>query len=465
MSPPDTAACNSLDKLLLKLSRRLGSRVSNEPEALAKVAGDESGLPSGAPAAVVWPASTAEVSLVAQLALEHGVALVPRGGGTGKAGACIPAAGEVVVDLSRMNRLLALEPRDLYAVVQPGLINRELDLAAAEHGFMYPPDPASYESCTLGGNINTNAGGPRAVKYGVTQRYVWGLELVLMGGEVLRTGRKSLKGVAGYDLTSLVVGSEGTLAFVTEATLHIVPAAPAVETAWLSFADLESANRAAEAIFAAGMVPRVLEVLDRRALDSVRPKSSFRLPEAGAGLLVEADGTEESAKECLIRMCELAVARGATDSAIAASGRDREAMRRARRLVSGSLKESFPFKISDDIAVPRSRMGELFAYAEEQAERVGVLSCAYGHLGDGNVHINLLCKTAEEKESAKPVRQRLLAFAVGLGGTITGEHGIGISKREALTLEQSRGLIALQRRLKQAFDPAGLLNPHKALPP
>ncbi len=455
----------ALDTLLTRLHRALGGRVSTDAEALEMAAGDESGLPPGAPGAVCWPESTAEVSLVAAEAAATGVPLVPRGGGTGKAGGCIPRGGELVVDVSRMNRLLDLRPQDMYAVVQPGLVNIELDRAAGEKGFMYPPDPASLESCTLGGNIATNAGGARAVKYGTTQRYVWGVTLVVPGGDVLRMGRRSIKGVAGYDLTSLVVGSEGTFGFVTEAVLHVIPAPPAVETAWLSFDDVPTASRAAERIFAAGITPRILEMLDKNALDAVRPKSAFQVPEAGCALLLETDGPDGVAFAELSRAAQLAIDHGATGSAIATSERDRDGMRRARRLVSSSLKELFPFKISDDVAVPRSRMAELLARAMREGEEAGMTVAAYGHLGDGNVHVNLLCRSGEERARARDLRRRLLGVVVGLGGTITGEHGIGLAKRDYLSLEQSAELIALQRRVKAAFDPKGLMNPGKGLPP
>jgi len=261
-----------------------------------------------------------------------------------------------------------------------------------------------------------------------------------------------------------VVGSEGTFGFITEAVMHVIPAPPAVETAWLSFTDPTSASRASERIFAAGLTPRIMEVLDRHALAAVRGKAPFHLPDAGCGLLVECDGRDEVAFADLSRMCELALEHGATGSAIATNERDREAMRRTRRLVSSSLKELFPHKISDDIAVPRSRMPELFARAEAEGAASNVVVCAYGHMGDGNVHINLLCKSADERARAKETRRRILGHAVALGGTITGEHGIGLAKRDFLSLEQTTEVIALQRRLKHAFDPRGLVNPGKVLP-
>jgi FAD/FMN-containing dehydrogenase len=316
----------------------------------------------------------------------------------------------------------------------------------------------------VGGNIATNAGGMRAVKYGVTQRYVWGLQVVLAGGDVLMVGRHSIKGVAGLDITSLMVGSEGTLAMISQATLHIIPAPAAVETGWLTFPNAHSASRAAEAIFAAGCLPRIMEMMDREALDAIRGVSDFAIPEgAGAAMLLEMDGPEGEAFDDLVRAAEVASQAGATDSALARKEKDRQAMRRARRLVSSSLKERFPYKTSDDVAVPRSRMLELLERAEQACE--GLRLCAYGHLGDGNLHLNILCATADERQASRAARRRILELAVALGGTISGEHGIGMAKREALSIEQTQSLIDLQRRVKSVFDPAGIMNPGKVLPP
>jgi glycolate oxidase len=285
---------------------------------------------------------------------------------------------------------------------------------------------------------------------------------VVPGGNVLRVGRRSIKGVAGLDITSLMVGSEGTLAFITEATVHVIPAPAAVETAWLTFPDVVVASAAGEQINGAGFVPRIMEVMDARALDAIRSVSDFPIPDnAGAALLVEMDGREGEAFDDLTRVAEIAVEAGASDSAIARKEKDREAMRRARRLVSSSLKESYPFKTSDDIAVPRSRMVEMLDRAHESASAAGLPFCAYGHLGDGNLHLNLLCKDASERTAAQALRRTILELAVGLGGTISGEHGIGIAKRDDLPLEQSAQLLALQRGLKQVFDPRGIMNPGK----
>lgn len=449
-----------VERFLTRLSAGFGERLQTGSEAISQVAGDESGLPGGWAEAVIWPQTTQEVSLIASEASDLGVPLIPRGAGTGKSGGCIPEGG-VVVDLSRMNQVQAMCPKDLYAVVQPGLITVQLDDLAKEHGLLYPPDPSSWESSTLGGNIATNAGGPRAVKYGVTHRYVWGLEMVLGDGRVFRTGRKSIKGVAGYDLSSLFVGSEGTLGFITEATLHLVPRPLVVETAWLCFKSPQAASDATSRIFEAGLMPCMVEMMDATALEAVRPVASVAIPEGiGAALLIETDGSGQQPMNDLIRLCEVAVESGAHDVILAQNEKTRQAIRRCRRLVSGRLKEAYPFKISDDIAVPRSRMTELLNRAQEHAEQAGIPFCAYGHMGDGNLHVNLLC-SKESRMAAEACRARILSVAVAMEGTISGEHGIGIAKRDHLPMEQGDAFIDFQRQIKGAFDPKGVMNPKK----
>lgn len=455
-----------LDVLLTRINPSFGERVRTDAEACERVAADASGLPPGEPAAVVEPVNTEDVVLLAREAAELGVPLVPRGAGTGKAGACIPSAGQVVVDFRRLRGVRALRPRDLYAVVAPGLVTLELEQAAREVGLMYPPDPGYRHVSTIGGNIATNAGGPRALKYGVTQRYVWGLEVVLPGGDVVHLGRRALKGVAGYDLTSLFVGSEGTLGMVTEATMHLVPAPEAVETAWIDFPDVPTAAAAAAAVLTHGGWPAMLELLDTEALNAVRPKAAALSIDAtaGASVLVEADGDERAAHEQISRMVELFGEHGASRARVAAGAQEREAMRDARRMVSGALKERYPWKLSDDVVAPRSQMPELMRRARDLAATYGVRLGAYGHLGDGNLHVNFLCVDEHERQRARTLRPEVLALAVGMGGTITGEHGVGLTKRDQLDLEQSAELLALQRRVKQAFDPSGILNPNKVVP-
>ncbi len=424
------------------------------------MASDWSGLAPVLPGAVARARSTEEVVALCEAADRHRVGIVPRGAGTGKVGGAIPRPSEVVLDLSAMNEILRIEADDQYAVVQPGVLTAELDRRAGEHGLMFPPDPASWETSTVGGNIATNAGGPRALKYGVTGRYVWGLELVLAGGQVLRTGRRSLKGVTGLDLTSLVVGSEGTLGVVTEATVHLIPAPPFVEGAWLGVASELAAERLAAQIFRSGFLPRSLELLDSEALAAVREEASVPSTEPVA-VHVELDGGSPSTRAELETLCRSS---GADSIYIADSPADRERLRALRRSASKALKRRYPFKLSDDIAVPRSQMHVFIEKAKAMAAERGLLIAAYGHLGDGNLHLNRLASTQEERERAAELRGAFLDLALSLGGTLTAEHGIGLTKRDELSREQSAELIALQRRIKAAFDPNGIMNPGKVFP-
>lgn len=443
-----------------KLSRRVGPRLLLDAESRAAVAGDWSGLPAGTPFAVVRAASRDDVVAVLQLAHEHRVGIVPRGAGTGKVGGAIPGEDQIVLDLSAMRRIKTMNVPDQYAVVEPGVLTAELDRTAFEHGLMFPPDPASWETSTIGGNVATNAGGPRALKYGVTGQYVWGLELVLAGGEVLRTGRRSLKGVTGFDVTSLVVGSEGTLGVVTEITVRLVPAPRFVEGVWLGVESELDADALAQRVFAAGYVPRALELLDREALSAVRAEHA--VPGAApVAVHVELDGNSNAVAAELERL--LAVA-GAAEVFRATDEAARERFRGFRRAASNALKRRYPYKLSDDIAVPRSQMHVFIRRAAEMAESRGIRIAAYGHLGDGNLHLNRLAANAEERQRAEELRQPFLELALSLGGTLTAEHGIGLTKRSALGLEQSESLIALQHRIKAAFDPRGIMNPGKVLP-
>ncbi|MEM6732770.1 MAG: FAD-binding protein, partial [Myxococcota bacterium] len=335
---------------LERAAERLGEAWSLDEAARDAVAGDWSGLEPERPLAVVRPRSRDDVMAIAELAEEYRVGLVPRGAGTGKVGGAIPRADHVVIDLGGMNRIVALEPHDQYATVQPGVLTADLDRAAAEHGLMFPPDPASWETSTIGGNIATNAGGPRALKYGVTGAYVWGVELVLAGGDVLQTGRRSLKGVTGLDITSLVVGSEGTLGVVTEATVRLVPAPPVVEGAWLSVDTGLQAEAVAARIFSAGFTPRALELLDEEALAAV--SAGHETPGDGAvAVHVELDGGSALVRDELERLCALAKPKSFV---IAGDDEEREHFRALRRAASSALKERYPYKLSDDIAVPRS---------------------------------------------------------------------------------------------------------------
>lgn len=439
---------------------KLGPRFTLDRTALEDVSEDRSGLGGVLPRAVVKAASRDDVVAVAEIADRFGVGIVPRGAGTGKVGGAIPGGNDVVLDLSAMRDVLHWAPDDHYAVVQPGITAAQLDREAALRGLMYPPDPASWERATLGGNIATNAGGPRALKYGVTGRYIWGLELVLAGGRVVRCGRRSLKGVTGLDITSLVVGSEGTLGIVTEATVHLIPRPTFVEGAWFELPDVLAAEQLARRIFKNGAVPRCLELIDAEALDALRDQ--HRVPGSSpVAVHLELDGATDAVGQEMGRLCE---ALAEVTIHRARDEEEREWFRRVRRSASEALRSRFPQKLSDDIAVPRSQMQSFLEQAHALARSRGVRIAAYGHLGDGNLHLNRLAATEDERRRAESLRAEFLQLTLALGGTLTAEHGIGLTKRDELWREQSPELIELQRAVKQAFDPRGIMNPGKVLP-
>ncbi len=332
-----------------------------------------------------------------------------------------------------------------------------------KQGLFYPPDPNSLDMCSIGGNVAENAGGPRALKYGVTRDYVLGLTAVVPTGEVLRVGKRSVKGVAGYDLTGLFVGSEGTLGIVTEVTLELVPLPRHVATGLVAFGALADAARAVTRLLTSGVLPRCLELFDDVSLQAAARTSPYRFPAgAGAALLVEVDGNDpEAVLGELARAAEALAADARGDMEVARDERQRRALWDTRRALSTNLKAVHPRKLSEDVAVPRSRIPELVARAKEIGARQRLTVATYGHAGDGNLHVNVLFDREDERPRAEAAAAEVLRASVDLGGTITGEHGVGWSKRGFLEYEQGPEVIALQKRLKAAFDPLGLLNPGK----
>jgi len=434
-----------------------------DPEALAGYARDESGLPPQAPAAVVFAESTEDVRQVMLFASARGIPVSPCGARTGKSGGSLPNEGGIALSLERMDRILEVRPEDLTMEVQAGCVTGRVMEAAEEAGLFYPPDPNSWETCTIGGNVAENAGGPRAVKYGVTRDYVLGLEAVLPSGEVIRTGRRTIKGVAGYDLTALLVGSEGTLAVVTEITLKLVPLPREVRTALCLFPDAGAAARGVARILVAGILPRTLEFFDDVAIDASSRRGPFRFPAvARAAILAETDGDDgEGVMAQLSRLGEVALAEGAVDVLLAHSESQRRDLWATRRQVSVALRDLHPLKISEDVVVPRSRLPEAVERFKDLGRERGFLVSTYGHAGDGNLHANVLFDREEQRPAADACVEELVKIALELGGTITGEHGVGLAKRDFLPWEQGRAVVDLQRQLKAVFDPRGILNPGK----
>jgi len=439
--------------------------VTSAQDVLETYSHDESDTGEFLPDLVVFPADTAQVQAVFRACQALGVPVTPVGARTGKSGGSLPVCGGVAMSLARMNRVKLVSVEDLIAVAEPGVITLDLMKAVEGKGLFYPPDPNSLDSCTLGGNVAENAGGPRALKYGVTRDYVIGLEWVLPDGEVVRVGRRTIKGVAGYDLVGLFVGSEGTLGVATEVTVQLLPLPRCVVTALIIFPSVVDAARAVSAVLAGGILPRTLELLDDVSIRAVDGKG-FAFPAgAGAAVLAELDGQQmEVLFTELAELGEICTQRGATETLVAQNEEQRGKLWAARRMLSTALRALKPFKISEDIAVPRSRIAEVIERLKAMGAELGLTVATYGHAGDGNLHCNILFDGVADRPRVDLAVARMLRLAVEVGGTITGEHGVGYAKREHLPLEQSPGLIGLQRRLKRFFDPKGLLNPGKIFP-
>ncbi|HVK66308.1 MAG TPA: FAD-linked oxidase C-terminal domain-containing protein [Polyangium sp.] len=459
---PSAAA---VDKARRLLDRALGpSKVITSPEGCEAYAGDESDQEPVIPDAVVVAETPDDILRALAAASEAEVPIVPRGAGSGKSGGAVPVGGGIVITTLGMRSIKEIDREELVAVVEPGVILGDFHAAVEAEGLFYPPDPNSLKMCALGGNLAENAGGPRAFKYGVTREYVLGLEALLVDGTRLRTGRRTVKGVTGYDVTSLLVGSEGTLAVFTEATLQLIPKPPSVATLLGLFDTALASGRAVSAIIAAGLVPRCLELLDAGALSAVRARGVPVDARAGALLLIEVDGDPASCEAAMERIGEACVAEGALDVLVAQDAAQRERLWEARRALSPATRAMARYKISEDVVVPRTRLPDLLREIDRISEETSIRMLSYGHAGDGNLHVNFLWDDPDAGPRVECGLDRLFRAVVGMRGTLTGEHGVGTSKAEYLPLEQGPELIELQRRLKAVFDPKNLLNPHKIFP-
>lgn len=420
------------------------------------------------PDVAVLPESTEEVVAVVRVAAEHRVPVVPRGQASGLAGASIPFSGGIALSLTRMNSILEIDEVNRTVLVEAGIVTADLQAQVEKLGLFYPPDPASNRQSTIGGNIACNAGGPRCLKYGVTGDYVMGLTIVLPDGQVLETGGKPIKNVVGYDLTRLFVGSEGTLGVITEALLRLTAKPRFVRTARAEFPSLDDASRTVNAILAAGIVPATLELMDETAIACIEEAMQLGLPlDVEAILIIESDGADEEAVvreiETVARICRES---GAREVSVARDEDERETLWRARRSVSPSLARKAPNKLGEDITVPRSAIPEAIRRVKGISARYGLPIVIFGHAGDGNLHPNILFDQRDPEQWAKiePIVGEIFSMALELGGTLSGEHGIGTLKRPYL--EQALGPVSIdvQQRIKQALDPLNIMNPGKVLP-
>jgi glycolate dehydrogenase FAD-linked subunit len=463
------------DPILSRLQTLVGAEYVRTDEEARKAYGADGvyrldGPRRGHPAdVVVLPANTREVAGVVRVCGDHAIPIVPRGAGTGYTGGAVPTRGGVVLSLERMNRILEIDEANLVAVVEPNVITGELQDAVERVGLFYPPDPASLRISSIGGNVAECAGGPRAFKYGTTKQYVLGLEAVLPTGEIVETGGRVVKNVVGYDLTHLLVGSEGTLAIITKIILRLVPKPPVQATMRATFRDVEGAVAAVSQIIRERVVPAALELVDGDSLEAVAQYLKVRslAPEGtGALLLIEVDGGPAAVEDEAARVARACTAAGATEFLRARDETERAELWRVRRELSPSLKTITPLKLNHDVVVPKGRIPELFALVRRIRQDYGLRIPLFGHAGDGNIHVNIMVNPADaaEIERAHAAERVLFEGVVALDGSISGEHGIGFAKAPFLRIELSDEEIALMKRVKQAFDPAGILNPGKIFP-
>ncbi|MGH8308045.1 MAG: FAD-binding oxidoreductase [Gammaproteobacteria bacterium] len=419
------------------------------------------------PDAVVFPANHDEVRDCVRLCNEFNLPLLARGLGSSTTGSAVPIAGGLILALERMNRVLRFSPEDRLMVVETGITNTAAQSKAAEAGFFWGPAPTSAAYSTVGGNLACNAGGPSTVKYGTPRDNVLGLRIVTGAGEELHTGVYTSKGVMGYDLTRLVIGSEGTLAVITEATLKLTPKPETVRTLRAVYADMTAAAAAVSRIMAQPVTPCALEFIDHASIEMIRSYAQTDLPHnAGAMLLIEVDGLASQIESSVAAVEAAARGDGLVELRAARDKQETEALWAARKALSPALRKITPKKINEDIAVPVSRMAELITRLQEISKRYGITNVNFGHAGNGNIHVNLLIDpdNAEQMKQAQPCLQEVFRLVLSLDGTLSGEHGVGLEKRPFMSLEFNRVQLDIMRRIKQQFDPKGILNPGKLLP-
>ncbi len=450
-------------RLVAALQQIVGpAHVLTEPRHLLVYSYDATIQP-GQPEVVVLPRTAAEVSAILKLANREGVPVTPRGSGTGQSGGSLPMGGIALV-LTRMNRLKEIDPGNRLAVVEPGVITAHLQAAVEAQGLFYPPDPASAKVSTLGGNIAENAGGPRCLKYGVTRDYVLGLEVVMPTGEIIHTGGRTVKNVSGYDLTRLLVGSEGTLGVVTEIILRLIPKPEAFRTALAIFPRLDDATAAVARTVAAGITPTALEIVDQHSLRAVENYLHVGLPvEAEAVLVLEVDGFAETVDRQMQTAAAVCRESGASEVRVASTAAEREEMWVARRSVSTAITQAAPTKIGEDITVPPAQVPEMIRRLQWLREKLGLSLVVFGHAGDGNLHPNFVIDGRDpvQLKKVEAALAEISRLALGLGGTLSGEHGIGTLKAPFLEWEVGAGGIEVMRRIKRALDPNNILNPGK----
>lgn len=440
-------------------------KVSTYPEDLICYGFDASGL-EASPSAVVWPTNTEDVVKVMRYAYENSIPVVPRGAGTGMTAGAVPSRGAIVLSFEKMNRILEIESENLNVLCEPGLINGKLQRELKWMNLFYPPDPASMNFCTIGGNVAENAGGPRALKYGVTRDYVLEIETVLPNGEIITTGVRTTKGVVGYDLTRLLVGSEGTLSVFTKIRLKVLPLPEEVVTLLAIFNNLESSGKAVSKIVSTKIIPRTLEFMDREAIIAVESFKPVGLPQdVEAILLIELDGHPAAITKEAEKIAEICQNLGA-EIEMAEDENARDNLWAARRAISPALYHIKPTKINEDIVVPRNMVPEMLKRLRKLSEESGIKIVNFGHAGDGNIHVNIMVDRNNKEEYQKGIGlvEQIFKDTLSLGGTISGEHGIGLTKAGYIGMEISKPELEIMEAIKKVFDPKNILNPGKIFP-
>ncbi len=453
------------DEIKAAIQERIGSEsIISIPEKLAEYASDASKL-HFTPELVVHAKNRGDIQTLMELANRYRFPVTPRGGGSGLAGGCLPSLGGVVLSTMGLNRIERIDTKNFIMKVEPGVISQQVRDAAAAAGMFYPPDPAGMDQSTIGGNAATDAGGPACVKYGTTRDYILGLEAVLPSGQLITTGVQTRKGVVGYDLTNLLIGSEGTLGIITSLTLKLL-AKPAATTGMMCvFNDMVSAMNSVAAIMGQGYLPSAIEFLDHKCLSLVGELLPFSLPgDKPSILIIEIDGPQSQIDEEIEAICSLTTAEGAIELIKAASAEEREKIWAVRRQVSLRIHEYAKLYIPEDIVVPLTAIAELVEALPFYEKKYSIEVFAFGHAGDGNIHLNITTQDPAKEGLARAGTKALLELTLRLQGTISGEHGIGIAKSRYLSMELSENSIGLQKNIKKLFDPNLVLNPGKIFP-
>lgn len=419
------------------------------------------------PDVVVHPGNVEEISAIMKLANENRIPVFPRGAGSGFTGGSLPVGGGIVLVTTRLDRILEIDEENLVATVEPGVVTEQFQQAVEKVGLFYPPDPASLKFSTLGGNVAECAGGPRCVKYGVTKDFIIGLEIVTPTGDIIKTGGPTMKGVVGYDLTKLICGSEGTLAVITKIIVKLLPKPEAKKTMLVLFDSIDGAAQAVSDIIRNKIIPTTLEFMDSRTIDCVRQATDLDMPDsANAVLIIEVDGDREFLDKQAQRIAEITKPLGVVETRIAETDAESEALWQIRRSVSASLRKVNPDKFNEDICVPRSKVPEMIRKIDVIADKYQIPIVNFGHAGDGNIHVNVMIdsKVEGEQERADRAIEEVFKGALELGGTMSGEHGVGIMKQPYIPLELANNAVDYMKTIKRALDPNNILNPGKIFP-